>query len=136
MAKRYAVGKHESRSFGFEHERDILGAFPVNNPDYVQDLKKIGTHSEKSDILYVPYDKSIELIKKHQPWDPTNPRNEFLRELRLELYDKLHLDPHELPDAIKMYTALGTPLDRYHGSDGFVSLSMGKQETLAMLDAS
>ena len=118
--KRYAVGRHETKMTGREHEADVLGSVRVSSQAYKNELAKVGEPSEQKDIPYVPYEKAFGLAEHHQPWDPTNPQNEFLRELRLELYDQLGQDENARPDAVRMYTAVNTPLDRYFGIDGFV----------------
>ncbi len=65
---------------------------------------------------YVPFTRALQVIKTHQPWDPSNPEPKFASELRKAVAKELRLsDSREL----KFYTAVGSPLDYFHGIDCF-----------------
>jgi hypothetical protein len=69
-------------------------------------------HGKKYDT-YVPYAQAIELVKQHQP-SPLE-RSKPLRDLRA----KVALLCGNISVPVKFFTAVGTPLDIYHGIDAF-----------------
>jgi hypothetical protein len=84
---------------GADIERAVLG-MPVVAP------------KERRDD-YMPFRDAVEYVKKHQP--NALERSKIVRELRervVALCDNI-----EMP--VKFFTAVGTPLDTYHGIDAF-----------------
>lgn len=87
---------------------------------------------EGSDVKdYLPYKKALELAKRFQPLnpetgkpqDPTNPWKAFPRELRLAIGEKLGIiEDDEAMDRLRYYTAVGSPLDAFHGVDAMIEL--------------
>lgn len=67
---------------------------------------------------YVPYKKSIEMIKQHQGcWNPAKPHTPTAAKLKKAVADLLGADYLE----VKIFTALGNnPGDRYHGIDAII----------------
>lgn len=68
---------------------------------------------------YVTFRDAVQLVRDHYPGNPTNPRRDIPRELRLAVCEQLRL-PMEEWDDIKVYSSVGSPLDRIHGVDAFV----------------
>lgn len=119
---------------GREFEADILGEVEIRDPKFAEEVRKLVKDQKKP---YIPYRQSLELAKKHQPADPTNPQKDFLRELRLAVAEKFGLGSDKELEQVGAYTAVGTPLDILHGVDGFISLKEpGKKEKIVTLDAS
>lgn len=67
---------------------------------------------------YVDYAKCIELVKANQPkfWNPCDPPTAAANDLHALIVEALN----EQYDNVRLFTALRTPLDRYHGVDCFV----------------
>jgi hypothetical protein len=80
-------------------------------------------------------DQIIEIVKKYQKFDPTNPNTDFLRELRLAIADELGLHEIEEMEKIKVFSAIRSPLDVI-GIDGFVTWQINGKEIVVTLDAS
>ena len=103
-------------------EEELVGEADIKNPEYQKALK-IAQEQEAKTLKkegYLRFRKALELAKKFQPGDPTNPRRPFGRELRIALQDLLNLKTEEEMDRVKFYTAIGTPLDKIHGVDAFM----------------
>ncbi len=65
---------------------------------------------------YKPYRQALEEVKANQPWDPTDPNVRFANDLHALVALVLGLiDWAEL----RIYTAIGSDLDRWHGIDAF-----------------
>lgn len=126
MAERYVP---REQYYGREHEFDVFGKFK-ETPGYREALKRMVAGQEKP---YVPFRQSVELVERFSGEDPLHPTQEFLRDLRLEVIDKLGLDE----DEVRAYTAVDTPLDRLHGADAFLAIKprRAKRETVVTLDA-
>lgn len=116
-AKRYEnfIGGAE----GTEFEWDIFGAVDTKNPEYQKELKKVVKPNG-----FVFFRDALKLVKKFQPGDPRNPERAFARDLRIEIIDQLGLTEEKDMDRIKFYTAIGTPLDKWHSIDGFFEIDM------------
>lgn len=69
---------------------------------------------------YVPFMKCVELVKANQPrrWNPSRPPTISANVLQYLVAEALGLS--EDRDQVKLYTALRSPLDRFHGVDCFV----------------
>lgn len=67
-------------------------------------------------------DRSVEFVKKRQPTNPSNPGKPFPRDIRVETMDVLGIDDPEECNAVRFYTAINSPLDRYFGVDGFIEV--------------
>lgn len=97
----------------------LLDEVDIRDPRYEKALRErisIGPRGR-----YVNYKDAMELTKAFQPADPTNPKKDFLRELRLAVIDELGLNAGA-EERVKAYTAVGTPLDKLHGVDGFMTI--------------
>ncbi len=84
---------------GADIERSVLGAAKIKP-------------AERMDT-YIPFAEAIEYVKKHQP-DGLH-RSKIIRDLR----SKIAAFCTDVEHPVKFYTAVGTPLDTYHGVDAF-----------------
>lgn len=112
-------------------EDQFIGVVDTNNPEYQTELHKAETEEAEQgmDNRYIRFKKALELTKKFQSSDPTNPSKPFGRDLRIALQDILKLENEEEMDMVKFYTAVGTPLDKIHGVDAFIEIDGGKEGT-------
>ena len=67
---------------------------------------------------YFDFPKSVEYVKNNQPadWRVSDPKPRLAGDLFANVAEKLDLDDWE---DLKLYTAVGTPLDLFHGTDAF-----------------
>lgn len=116
------------------HEAMLLGEVRKDAPEYKEQMKKLGADARG----YLPFWLSVELAMMFQPLvkkenrlthrpqmekqDPTNPEKDFPRELRLAIAEELSLESDEEMDRLKYFTAVGSPLDLFHGVDAFIVL--------------
>lgn len=105
---------------GAEFEWDLFGSVDTKNPKYQAELKKATKPTG-----FVFYRDALSLAKKFQPGDPKNPERGFARDLRIEILDELGLTDEKNMDRLEFYTAVGSPLDQWHGIDAFFELSKG-----------
>lgn len=98
-------------------EDDFVGSIP-KDADYKNALLKLQEKAGKNG--YVGFNDSVDLVKKFQPWDPSNPGKDFARDIRIEIIDRLNLAKEEDMERVKFYTAVGSPLDVFHGVDAFL----------------
>lgn len=66
---------------------------------------------------YVPYHQSVKMVKKHQPWDPADPSSRAANNLQVLIAEALGAEDYS---EVKLYTAVGSALDKFHGVDAFV----------------
>lgn len=68
---------------------------------------------------------------------PENPKAGFLNDLRIGLLDELGADPED-PTApkVEVYNALKSPLDTFHGIDGFMVVNDKGEDIVITMDAS
>ena len=126
MDKIYIGGRE-----GAEFEWDIFGSVDRNNPAYQKELKKAMKPNG-----FVFYRDALNLVKKFQPGDPKNPERGFARDLRIAILDELGLTEEKDMDRLEFYTAVGSPLDHWHGVDSFFELRQKLGSPLrATLDA-
>lgn len=95
--------------------------------------------SLRSEIkMYVPYGEAVKIAKDLQREDPTNPKKLFLKDLRLAVIDALGLVDEKETDRVKIYTAVDSPLDYWHGVDMFIEIEdeSGKTSKIVTFDAS
>lgn len=119
---------------GREHEQRLFGKVDVDNVGYRRALKKVAREG-RGGKLYVSYNDALDLARQSQPGDPTNPQADFLRELRLELIERLGIESDAQAELVNGYTAVGTPLDVLHGVDAFVVVSHEGYDIPVTLDA-
>lgn len=126
MGEYIAPGKESRREYtGKIYEADFLGEVELP-PEFFNAEKKIirdrrGWYQNDNDIF--------ELVKEFYPDDPTNPKKELGRELRIEVIDALGLNPDEY-DRVKFFTTVGVPqIDRKLGVDAFLEFDDPKRGT-------
>ncbi|MBI4991855.1 MAG: hypothetical protein HZB99_01440 [Candidatus Harrisonbacteria bacterium] len=112
-------------------EWEAIGQIDTNNPEYqkaqreyhkaIDELAKGGG---KEKIIREKFEGGIALVKKFQPYDPTDPHKKyFARDIRIAVQDLLGLEKEEDFDRIKFYTAVGKPENTHldtHGIDAFL----------------
>lgn len=74
------------------------------------------TYTKEKKDEYMPYGAAIDFAKDHQPNPLTRPKT--VKELR----GKIVALCSDTTNPLKFYTAVGTPLDTYHGIDAFFEL--------------
>lgn len=77
---------------------------------------------------YVSFAESVKMVRGAQPWDPAEPKKPFLRALKEEMAEELGLKSVEEKKRLKIFTAVDSPLDRWHHADLFVELEDEKGE--------
>lgn len=114
---------------GEQYEADLLGVVP-GNPEYLKALESKKQPSNNPGLEYfVDRNSAFELAEKFQPInretgepaDPAEPQKPLLRDLKEEVGDQLSGLGVKDED-IKVYTAVGTPLDTLHGVDVFFKI--------------
>ncbi len=96
------------------NERDALGDFK-RTPAFMRAYR-----AAANERGYVNYRQSVELVEQHYEGDPTNPAKPLANELRMAVIDELGLETDADMDRIKFFTAIGTPLDHFHGVDAWI----------------
>ncbi len=125
MRKENFTGDFAERS-GKLHEMYLLGEVRFDSEEYKKSLKELGANERG----YLPFQEAMKLAKMFQPidrktrkqQDPTNPEKPFPRDLRIAIADALGLVTTEEMERLRYYTAVGSPLDTFHGIDAFVEL--------------
>ena len=108
-------------------ESECIGVIDTRNPEYQKALSE-AINNEAGDgmkVGYIRFRTAMDLAKRFQPYDPTNPTKPFARDLRISVADlliqkKWILDNEGDQDRIRFYTASGTPLDKFHRADAFI----------------
>ena len=72
----------------------------------------------QTSATYMPYREALRYAMDRQPrgWRPTDPPSRLANDFQYLISDGLGTDPSR----VELYTAVGSPLDRYHGVDGWV----------------
>ena len=65
---------------------------------------------------YVPFRQSVRLVEANQPWDPTDPSTRGASDLHTQVAMALELEDWS---ELRLFSALRTPLDVFHGIDAF-----------------
>ncbi|HRY62326.1 MAG TPA: hypothetical protein P5056_00970 [Candidatus Paceibacterota bacterium] len=95
-------------------------------------IKEMGLTTEEflklKDKGYLPYDKSIDLVKRIQnvteKHNPANPEKMIVRDIKDFLEEFLK----KKSENVRFYSALKTPLDIMHGVDAFFEIDLEKEE--------
>lgn len=68
---------------------------------------------------YVPFRKALWLVETHQPegWNPSEPSTRAARDLHCQVAIALDLEDFA---ELSLFTALHSPLDLFHGTDGVI----------------
>ena len=67
-------------------------------------------------MKYTSYENSMNIVKKSQPWDTTDPQPRFANNLHANVAMALGIEDWS---QLQFYTAVGSPLDYFHGIDCF-----------------
>ena len=118
---------------GREFERDIFGTFRIT-PAYQRALREAKEKAAREGRSVVPYHIAERLVTEHYGGDPTNSDRPFAKDLRIEVCDALGLESETELDRVKIYSAVGTPLD-LHGIDALVRYDDGRLVVDVTLDA-
>jgi len=124
---------------GREFEYDLVGKMNIEDPTFPLELNKLQEKVKKRGYQIkqknsLPFKEAVEISKKFQTWDPQSPNKEFARELRLALAERLGLETNEQLENLKIYSAVGGPLDS-HGIDCFIAFnSPGGKEYIVTYD--
>lgn len=92
-------------SFGYTgrlYEREVLGSCKV-------------AWDGKS---YVAYDEALHGVIEGQPWDPRDPTPRAASDLHASIALALGIEDWS---KLGLFTAVGSPLDFFHGIDGFIA---------------
>lgn len=71
---------------------------------------------DNADADYLSYDAALEQVKESYSKDPTDPQPLFANDLHAEVAEELGLEDYS---ELKLYSAVNSALDRYHGVDAF-----------------
>lgn len=71
-------------------------------------------HTSWDGHSYVSFRQSLWLVKQNQPWDPTDPSTKEGEDLHCQVALALGIEDFS---ELSLFTAIGTPLDVFHGID-------------------
>jgi hypothetical protein len=117
--------RYESRGiryFGKELEADIFGNYErrLTQQQRKERAERFRAITEKGG--YQRYNDAIDFIRDFYPeGESANPNQEFANDLRLEVMDGLGLE-ESMSDSLEFYSAVGTPLDVFHGVDAWIQI--------------
>jgi hypothetical protein len=113
MEKRFVPRISES---GKSHEADAFGRPQLNEELYKRTLatlvEKYKPQAKKPG--WIPFADARDLLIKSTL--PLKPKRPFVNELRVQVAQKLNVDNNQ----IRIFSALDTPLDHFHGTDAIV----------------
>ena len=66
---------------------------------------------------YMPFQKAMTLARRLAVWDPTDPEPNMANTLHFHVCETLGVEDYSL---VRFYSALGTPLDWFHGVDCWI----------------
>lgn len=88
------------------------------------------THIAKSHFEYSTRGSALNLIRDMQPFDPTDPEPDFANAVHYYIFEKMGIDAEQL----RFYTAVGSPLDKFHGVDGWFETGDGNNMKMVTID--
>lgn len=118
------VSRNNPEKFGKYNEVFPLGKINSADPEYIQESEKCGGLP-----AYRKWGCAIDLVKKYQPSDPTNPQKPFLKDLKLEIAELLKLESDKDLDRVRVYTAVNSILDIDFGVDALVEFEDDEGKT-------
>jgi hypothetical protein len=112
--------QHSILDSGAYHERDAFGMPMVNREKYDQlysemKAKHVSDSPERMGVAYLPRKEAMDLILETAL--PLKPKQPFIVGLRDKIVQKLGVED---PKSVRVFSAVKTPLDIYHGVDAFV----------------
>jgi len=75
----------------------------------------------------MPYRKAMDVVKQSQPGNPADPSSPAMNDFHALVCEELGAKDYSL---VKCFTAVGSPLDIFHGVDSFVELDGGAVVTI------
>src|SRR3989344_3849196 len=66
--------------------------------------------------VYVPFNEALSLARVHQNWNPSDPSSRPANDLHSEVALALELEDWQ---ELRLYSSVNSPLDYFHGVDGF-----------------
>jgi len=120
------------------HESKWLGEVDAGDA-MVREMQQYKKPSKNPKFeFWINFDDSLKLVKKFQPIDKTdpekkrvdaaNPEAPLLRDVKEALIDQMNLTDKQA-DNLKLYTAVGSPMDVFHGADAIIEYD-GKVVTI------
>lgn len=117
---------------GKMYEINLFGEMGRDDAEYNAALERVKKPSRSPQFpYYVEYSDAMALVRNFQPIDktdperkrfsPSNPKTPFTKDLRLEIVEFLGFSDEEA-EGVKIFTAVGTPLDAFHGVDAVVEI--------------
>ncbi len=115
------------------YEINLFGEAGRDDAEYNTALERVKRPSRDSRFeYYVDFPDAMALVRNFQPIDktdpekkrfsPVNPQKPFAKDLRVELIEFLGFSDEEAETAVKVFTAVGTPLDAFHGVDAVIEI--------------
>ncbi len=136
MTRKFGSSPDISRGYtGRMHETDLFGSLKID-PNARKRYEQLYERFKQPDG-YVNYNRSMDLVRRSYPeGEEVNPDKEFAKDLRLEVLDIFEI-PDDQADSIRFFSAVGTPLDVFHGVDAWIEVSDPDQGRVEVtLDAS
>lgn len=110
---------HEKNLSGGMIEHEVFGS--VDKKKYFKEVTGRDPQSEKEfrkfiSNSYINFQEALDLAKRCQSYDNSDPEPRFANDLHAHLAEKIGLEDYS---ELKLYTAVGSQLDYWHGIDGF-----------------
>ncbi len=128
------IGTSQEIERGQEHELDAFGV-PFKGRELRQYRTYVKEHS--SETGYMSRTLGMDAIKRFYPeGKEVNPEKNFANDLRLEIIENLDIHP-DWTDDVRIYSALGTNVDIFHGTDAWIEMPTERGKPLVLtMDAS
>jgi|GEM_PF-1304401 len=113
-------------------ERSFFGDRKTPTKKYLEQKRNVATENG-----YVKFKDSLNLVRDNYDGDPTNPEKRLPHDLLVEIRCRIFGDEFsdEEGDRLKFYSAIGTPLDLYHGIDGwFEFIDLANRQVIVTVD--
>ena len=99
--------------------REALHAYLARNKPWIDKIaRRENVSPEEKEKLFF---EAVALVESFPAEDPTQPSKPILRDLRLQVAEKLGMEDEDL-DRIKAYTSVDSPLDILFGGDMFLRI--------------
>lgn len=130
-------------------EHGALGAIDIRSPEYqsayvafvqrnrqlLEKFRARGIRSLTKEERKKLFSEGVKMVESLPAENPTHPQKPLLRDLRLGVANLLELQGEDI-DLVKIYSSIGTPIDRLFGADVFIRLDdvAGKHGIYATFD--
>jgi hypothetical protein len=123
-----------ARYSGRLHERDLFGEVTAKTGAADSEFKRaIEAVKDGRVQRYQKFDDAIKDVMRHSNQDPLQTKPGFLKDLRIEVANRLAAKRDE---DVLAWSAVGTPLDVLHGADAFLVIRGRRDKEIITLDAS